>query len=692
MKTLAIIQARCSSSRLPNKVLKSIVGKPMIQLQLERVLRAGSFDGLILATSMAVSDNRLEDLIKELGIKCFRGDLNDVLDRFYRAAKLHAPEYVVRLTGDCPLADPKLIDDVVAYCRDGGYDYASNALEPTFPDGHDVEVIKMSALSKAWSDADLLSEREHVTPFIYNRPHLFKIGSYKGKKDLSELRWTVDNPDDFEFVKKVYEGLYRDNPKFDTDDILAYLDDNPSLKTINSHHMRNEGLKLSKAKDHVIEKRKITRSIGMQNRAKKLIPGMTQLLSKRPDQFSLGVWPSYFKRAEGATVWDLDDNEYIDMSIGGIGANILGYCDPDVDSAVIDAIRRGNSSSLNCQEEVLLAELLCEIHPWAEMVRYARTGGEAMTIAVRLARAATGRDKVAVCGYHGWHDWYLAANLSDEKALDGHLLPGLEPAGVPRCLKGSVVTFNYNNFESFEDLISSYGDELAAVIMEPIRNDDPKEGFLQSVKDVCGRIGAVFIFDEISAGFRLNSAGAHMQLGVEPDIAVFSKSIGNGYPMAAIIGRMDVMSAAQKSFISSTYWTERTGPAAAIATLNKHRKMNVSERLVKVGRAIQEGWRDAASLNGLNIEIGGIPPLSHFSFKCDDSQAVKAYFIQLMLERGYLASTSFYSMFSHEKSHVGGYINALNEVFCLIAEAVRNGDVHGRLDGEPSAEGFARLL
>ena len=300
----------------------------------------------------------------------------------------------------------------------------------------------------------------------------------------------------------------------------------------------------------------LKKSLDMQTRARQRIPGMTQLLSKRPDMFSLGVWPGYFSKAKGVEVWDLDGNKYVDMSIGGIGANVLGYADPDVDAAVIKAIKNGNSSSLNCYEEIELADLLCEIHPWAEKARFARSGGESMAIAVRIARAYTGKDKIAFCGYHGWHDWYLSANLGTENALGEHLLPGLSPQGVPKGLTGTAIPFRYNHIEELKEIVRNHGKELAAIVMEPIRSEDPKDGFLLKVRTIADEIGVVLIFDEISSGFRLNTGGAHLLFNVNPDMAVFSKAMGNGYPIAAIIGKENVMDAAQ-SYIYQQYNVDR---------------------------------------------------------------------------------------------------------------------------------------
>ncbi|MBT6227381.1 MAG: aminotransferase class III-fold pyridoxal phosphate-dependent enzyme, partial [Candidatus Scalindua sp.] len=345
----------------------------------------------------------------------------------------------------------------------------------------------------------------------------------------------------------------------------------------------------------------IQKSIKLQERAKTRIPGMTQLLSKRPDMFAPGVWPGYYSKAKGVEIWDLDGNRYIDMSIAGIGANILGYADEDVDTAVHEAINAGASSSLNCPEEIELADLLCTIHPWAEKVRYARSGGESMAIAVRIARAFTGKDKVAFCGYHGWHDWYLSANLGTENALGEHLMPGLSPCGVPKGLTGTAFPFRYNRIEELQTIVAKHKNDLAAIIMEPIRSERPESGFLENVRNLASETGAVFIMDEISAGFRMNSGGSHLKFGVFPDIAVFSKALGNGYPIAAIIGKEEVMDAAQNTFISSTMWTERTGLAAALATINKHRSVDAGKHLMQIGTQIQDGWRGSASKNGLNI-------------------------------------------------------------------------------------------
>lgn len=427
-------------------------------------------------------------------------------------------------------------------------------------------------------------------------------------------------------------------------------------------------------------------------KAKKLIPGGNQLLSKRAEMFLPGEWPAYYSKAKGAYVWDLDGRKYLDMSIMGVGSCLLGYADLDVNVAVKRRIDRGNMSTLNNPEEVELAELLIKIHPWAAMVRYARTGGEAMAIAERIARAHTGKDVIAFCGYHGWHDWYLATNLERKDGLKEHLLAGLEPCGVPKGLRGTILPFHYNKIEELEAIVRRHGKNLAAIIMEPIHGVEPKDNFLKKVRTIADKTGAVLIFDEITVGWKLTYGGAHLKYKVNPDIAVFSKAMSNGYPMAAIIGRRNVMEAAQSSFISSTYWTEGIGPTAALATIKKLHKLNAPARLRRAGHAVREGWMSAAKKRGLNITIGGAVPVSSFTFQYGkSSQALKTLFVQEMLDRGFLATNMFFASCAHTERHIKKYLRAVDKAFGVIASAVKKGDVRKRLRGPEAHTGFERL-
>jgi len=439
-----------------------------------------------------------------------------------------------------------------------------------------------------------------------------------------------------------------------------------------------------------MKKLRIKKGLSLWKKAKKLIPGGVQLLSKRPELFLPEQWPSYYKKAKGVEIWDLDNNKYIDMANMGIGACILGYADPDVNKAVKRVIDNGSMATLNPPEDIELAELLLKLHPWAEQVRYARTGGEAVAVAIRIARAYSGKDKVAFCGYHGWHDWYISANLARKKNLDGQLLPGLDPCGVPRALRGTAIPFNYNKINELEAIVKK--NQIGVIVMEPRREHEPKKGFLEKVRKIADEIGAVLVFDEITSGFRMNVGGIHLLYEVNPDIVVLGKSIANGYPMAAIVGKRKVMDSAQKTFISSTFWTEKIGPTAALATIKKLRKYNVPDYIVRLGKILGAGWERLGKKHKLKIEVFNIPSLITFRFDYGkDSQAIYTLFNQEMLKRGFITSKNVYISFSHKKKHIDKYLQNVDEVFGLISKAIKEKSVYKLLKGPVAHQGFKRL-
>lgn len=425
-------------------------------------------------------------------------------------------------------------------------------------------------------------------------------------------------------------------------------------------------------------------------KAKNLIPGGTMLLSKRPEMFLPDQWPSYFSKAKGCSVWDLDGKELIDMSIMGIGTNTLGYGNDEVDAAVMETIKKGNMSTLNCPEEVYLAEKLIEINPWADMVRFARSGGEANSIAIRIARAASGKDKVAICGYHGWHDWYLSANHNGGDDLSGHLLGGLSPNGVPKSLKDTVYPFNYNNFEELLSIVNN--NEIGVIKMEVLRNFGPEDNFLHKVRKLATERNIVLIFDECTSGFRETFGGIYQKYGVEPDMAMFGKTIGNGYALTAVVGRKSVMEAAQTTFISSTFWTERIGPTAALATLKVMERVKSWEIITETGNKMRSGWQELADAHNLDIIISGIPSLSTYSFNSEKALEYKTLISQEMLKKGYLASTIFYASTAHNKDNLSLYFTALDEVYKLIKKCENQElNIEKLLEGPVCHGGFKRL-
>jgi glutamate-1-semialdehyde 2,1-aminomutase len=402
-------------------------------------------------------------------------------------------------------------------------------------------------------------------------------------------------------------------------------------------------------------------------RAKGIIPGGTQLLSKRPELFAPDVWPAYYSKAKGTKVWDLENKKYTDMSIMAVGACILGYADDDIDSAVMDALKSGVNSSLNCPEEIELADVLIELHPWFDMVRYARSGGEAVAIAVRIARAKTNREIILFSGYHGWSDWYLAANIGNKDGLDGQLMPGLDPAGVPRGLKGTAIPFSFNDIDSLRDTIKGKENEIAAIMIEPARGEEAPAKYLSELKELASEIGAVLIFDEITSGFRMCPGGIHRRYEVYPDIAVFAKSMANGYAMAAVIGNESTMQAAQSTFISSTNWTDRIGPAAALATIKKYINNNVENHIINIGNKTKSIWREMALKNNIKIDISGLPTLAAFNFDSEHSMEMQTCFVTEMLHREFLAFRQFKPSFSHSDEDLNAYAIAVDEVFEIIS-------------------------
>jgi glutamate-1-semialdehyde 2,1-aminomutase len=662
------------SARFPNKVMQPICATPMIGLLLGRLAKARRIDQIVLATSEDPRNEQLARYVRELGYEVYRGSEEDVLDRYYVAAKRYGADVVVRITGDCPLIDPEVVDAVIEKFSSSGVDYASNSAPPTYPDGLDTEVFSAQALEAAWSGANSSYEREHVTPFM-SESSQFARGSHVNASDESAERWTVDEPEDFEVVRKVFEHFH---PRVDFGwlEVLALARARPEWFAANRHLVRNEGARQGTGQK-------------LWKRAKRVIPGGNMLLSKRAEMFLPDQWPAYFSKAKGCRVWDLDGREYLDMAIMGVGTNILGYGHPEVDDAVRATITAGNMSTLNCPEEVYLAERLVQLHPWADMVRFARSGGEANAIAVRIARAAAGRDKVAICGYHGWHDWYLAANLGDNEKLAGHLLPGLEPKGVPRNLRGSVLPFHYNNFPELEALVREH--DIGVIKMEVSRNAGPQDGFLHKVRKLATDKNIVLIFDECTSGFRQTFGGLHKLYGVEPDMALFGKALGNGYAITAAIGRRAIMEAAQSTFISSTFWTERIGPTAALKTLQIMERETSWETITRTGRAIGERWQALARKHDLPLELSGLPALIGFSLPLPDMRKYKTLITQEMLKKGFLATTEVYVCTEHTQAVVDGYFEALEPVFALIKECAAGRNVDELLEGPVCHERFKRL-
>jgi glutamate-1-semialdehyde 2,1-aminomutase len=663
------------SSRLPGKVMAKVAGHRVIDLLLARLAKARTLSQIVVATTDQPVDDPFVAHLQAAGVSVMRGSEADVLGRFGKAAAESGADVVVRITGDCPLIMPALVDEVVQDYLAGGVDYVSNTNPPCFPDGLDTEVFSAQALFAAVEQATEAFDREHVTPYL-RRHSGFRRRNIGAQKDLSALRLTVDEPADLEVVSGVLEAMAPDI-HFDLAALAALWETRPALFQANRNIQRNEGTIMGKGQK-------------LWKRAKQVIPGGNMLLSKRAEMFLPEQWPAYFDRTDGCRIWDLDGNELLDMGIMGIGTNTLGYSHPEVDDAVREVVSKGNLSTLNCPEEVALAERLIEINPWADMVRLARTGGEANAIAIRIARAAARRENVAICGYHGWHDWYLSANLGDSENLAGHLLPGLSPTGVPRSLKNSTFPFMYNDFEGLERLVAA--ENIGVIKMEVVRSAPPEDGFLHKVRELATANNIVLVFDECTSGFRETFGGLHLKYGVEPDLAVYGKTLGNGYAITAVVGRRAVMEAAQSTFISSTFWTERIGPAAALKTLEVMEREQSWDRITATGHDYRTRLQAVSALHGVDIQISGLASLTGYGVVGEQALEFKTFITQELLKTNILAATGFYASIAHGPAELDRLFDALDPIFATIKRC-QNGaeDVNALLEGPVCHAGFKRL-
>jgi glutamate-1-semialdehyde 2,1-aminomutase/spore coat polysaccharide biosynthesis protein SpsF len=684
MKVVAIIQARMGSKRLPKKVLMNIKEKPMLWHVIKRVSSAKLVDEVVIATSRALEDSRIEEFAKKNGFNIFRGSEYNCLDRYYKAAKKFSVDTIVRITADCPLICPEVIDKVISEYLKGDYDYVTNTLFYTYPDGCDVEVFSFKALEKAWRECKDPVDREHVTSYIRNTGK-FKIKNVESEDSLNskECKWSVDRIEDLKFVREVYKYLYKNGRIFSMKEIMDLLERYPEIKNINSGAILNEGyyrsiLKLPKVKPKKIE---LKNSFKLKRKAKQLIPSVSQTFSKSPSQFIQGVAPVFLEKGKGSHVWDVDGNEYVDYAMA-LGPIILGHNYPAVTKVVKKFLEKGTIFTLPHRLEIELAELLCEIIPWAEMVRFGKNGSDATSGAVRVARAYTGRDKIACCGYHGWQDWYIATTTRNK--------------GVPEEVKRLTLTFEYNRIETLEKVFNDNKNQVACVIMEPIGVVEPQDEFLQKVKDLTHKNGALLIFDEIITGFRLSLGGAQEYFKVIPDLACFGKAMGNGFPISAIVGKKEIMKLYEEVFYSFTFGGEVASIAAAIATIKELKEKNVIPYLWEQGRKLKDGYN--VLVKEFNLEkytqCIGLPPRTVITFKDKkgkDDLILKSLFQQECIKRGILFTGAHNVCFSHSNQDIDYTLRVYRTVLEIAKDAIKNNKIKKLLKGKPVKPVFRKV-
>ncbi|MHB1218286.1 MAG: aminotransferase class III-fold pyridoxal phosphate-dependent enzyme [Alphaproteobacteria bacterium] len=676
MKTVAIIQARMGSTRLPGKVLMDLGGLPVLAWAARAARQTTGVDEVMVATSVASADDAVADWCKTAGIACHRGPEDDVLRRYVEAAAAASADVVVRLTADSPLLDPAIIAQLLYLRALEQADYSSNVDPPRWPDGLDCEAFTATALRAANELARRTVEREHVTPFLrHNRRRFAAAVLTCPIPGLWRERWTLDTAEDLAFLRAVAARLAPDHaPSYV--EILRVLDAEPALREINAAIGRNEGYStslLAEAESAPAEQRSYSNSVELLERAERVIPLGSQTFSKSRAQFPIGAAPLFLTHGEGGRVWDVDGNEYVDL-VNSLLCVSLGYRDPDVDAAIARQLAEGISFSLATERERELAELLVEIVPCAEKVRFAKNGSDATAGAVRIARAATGRDRIAVCGYHGWQDWYIGATARHK--------------GVPEAVRALTHSVPYNDLDAVHALLKKHPGELAGMVMEPMNVAEPKPGYLAELKALLNQHGALLIFDEIITGFRFSLGGAQEYFGVAPDLAAFGKGLSNGMPLSAVVGRAEIMAQMEEVFFSGTFGGETLSLAAGLACLRKMQREPVIETLWRNGKRLAEAVGRAIHTAGLQdtICLRGMAPwtlLAISDHPNGSSQAIKTMLIYELAARGVLGFGSHNVSFAHNEADLRQAAMAYAGALSSIREALEAGRIESRMRVPP---------
>ena len=664
-KIIVIIQARETSSRLPRKVLKRIYGNlNVLDVLFLRLRKSKKINKILFAIPNNQKNLNLKRYLISKQYEYFLGPENDVLKRYYLAAKKFKAKHIVRITSDCPLIDGKVLDEHINFYIKSKTDYLTNQINRTYPDGYDIEIFSYKLLSKINKLAKLKEDREHVTTYIKRNYH--NIKTYDYKENLSKLRLTIDYEKDLQQIKKILK--FFGGTKFSLEDISKFC---KRFSFFNKSENLNTGQKTWRI-------------------ARKIMPPGSMLLSKNPDLFLKGKSPAYFHKAKGCYIWDLDGKRYLDFSFMGVGTNVLGYANQKVNNAISKAIKNGSCSTLNSREDVLLAQKIIDLHPWFGAVRFGRGGAETNAIALRLSRAFTGKQCVAICGYHGWHDWYLSANYKS-KGLDNFLFKNVKTKGILRYKEKKSFIFNFNNIKEFKKIINKKN--FSSVIMEVKRNEAPNLKFLKFIRNYCTKNNIVLIFDECSSGFRDVLGGYHKKIGIYPDLAMFSKAIGNGYPITVLAGKSNIMKEGNNTFASSTYWSERVGPTAALATIKEMERIKSWKIIESTGKYFRKKLLQISLKNRIKIKLNDSISIISFSIIGKYQHIIYKNFIsQEMLKKNIIFSDTVYISVAHNKKIVDQILKELNIIFRKIKKYETQENLFIQLEQDISGINFFQRL
>lgn len=668
LRTVAIAQARMGSTRFPGKVLMPLSGKPVLQWTVDALKKADGINEIVVATSTLPQDDAIARYCALHNINCFRGSEADVLDRFYQCAIAYAAQVILRLTCDCPFLDPHVITEVVRLRSLKEVHYASNIDPPTYPDGLDVECFTFDALSAAWREATRPSDRDCVPQFIVRNRHRFSAANLTCPlPGLAKERWVLDTKEDYQFCCQLAAYL---KPVPSYLDILRILDIWPELRQINGTGIRNERF-YEAINTEELPERRFDISGRLLGRALERIPFGAQTFSKSHLQFPPGRAPLFVSHADGARLFDVDGNDYVDL-VNAILPVVLGYRDPDVDEAVRRQLDNGISFSLATELEYELAEMLAHHIPCAEMTKFGKSGTDVTSAAIRLARAHTGRDTIVMTGYHGWADWSMA--------------PTERNLGIPVGTAAFTKQLPYGDTLAFSKHFVNHGHQTAAIIVEP--DEDPE--FLKWLRMMCDKHGIVLIFDEVITGFRWMLGGAQKYHNVTPDLATFGKAMANGMPLSALCGKrhiMKKMAPPDNIFYSGTMFGETLSIAASIACIKKMQRENVIQHLWKIGGEI---WTDVQKVLDYHnmtdvIYFSGMFPRVKVNFggRGDvTANQIKTAFIQEMAQGGVLIINSNNVSYAMKAPEVKRIVTAYHDTIYTISDALDEGDMDYLVDRE----------
>ena len=646
------------SKRLRGKSLLDVNGEPLLLRVLKQVNASSKINDLIVATTDQEEDDAIKLICKNNNYKVITGSKDNVLSRYYKAANSTNAKIIVRITGDCPLIAPDTIDEVIEEFLNSGCYYACNTNPYSRSEGQDVEVFSYEALKKSVLEAYEAADLEHVTLFLKKNRMFSKHYVIHKFYEFPDLKLSVDNLDDLEYIR----GIFRNLEKCNKNDYFYYEEIVMALKSTeprNDEYIINEGLYLSILESSTSDPARkliLDKSEELLKESNNFIPGGAQTYSKSWRPHIRGVTPIFLDSGQGSIVKDVDGNEFIDL-IQGLLPNILGYANKEVNQAVFDSASRGHCFSLPHKSEVKLARKLCEIIPCAEKVRFGKNGSDATAGAVRAARAFTNRENVAICGYHGWQDWFIGSTS--------------RKAGVPKGTIDLVHKFKYNDINNLEKVLNSRPNQFAAVILEPVNFFWPDENYLLEVKKLTHKHGAILIFDEICSGFHFGIGGAQKIFGVSPDLATFGKAMGNGWPISCVVGKSEIMNIFEDAFFSFTFAGDIASVSAALKVIEILEEGSAYANMKAAGKSIYDGAIVMAKACGLQdfFKLNGHHNWAIFDFideKGESDPVTRALWVQEVTRRGILLLTTFNISASIDQHCVNEILKAFAHAFKRI--------------------------